>query len=135
MSTHSQSRQERLQSQLSEKAFSDTEHGTVVRLQDIVQNHPLSNDDHIIREIHDILRSYYKLALKRFVDNVRMMAADHFLVAGPDTPLKLFSPKFVASLTTAQLDDVAGEPPALKRKRAELEKEISLLGEGMKILR
>jgi len=135
MSTHSQSRQKRLQSLLSEKALSDCQHGTVVRLQDIVQNHPLSNDDHIIREIHDILRSYYKLALKRFVDNVRMMAADHFLVTGPDTPLKLFSPKFVASLTTAQLDDVAGEEPGMKRRRAELEKEISLLGEGMKILR
>jgi hypothetical protein len=91
-----------LKKQLSESAFSDCRHGTVVRLEDIVQNHPLSNDDYIIREIH-ILKSYYKLSRKRFVGNVRMQAADFYLLTGPETPLKLFSSKFVAGLTTAKL--------------------------------
>jgi hypothetical protein len=124
-----------LKKQLSERAFSDCSHGDVVRLEDIVQNHPLSNDDHIIREIHDILKSYYKLSRKRFVDNIRMQAADFHLLTGPETPLKLFSPKFVASLTAAQLEDIAGEELGMKRRRAKLEKEIELLEEGMRILR
>lgn len=54
---------------------------------------------------------------------------------GPEIPLKLFSPKFVASLTTAQLEDIAGEGLGMKRRRAELENEIELLEEGMRILR
>jgi Dynamin GTPase effector domain len=132
--THNQSRQERLQIQLLAKTLSDCQHGNVVRLEDIVQHHPLSNDDHIIREIHDILRSYYKLTRKRFVDNVRMQAADYFLVTGPETPLKLFSPKFVAELTTTQLENVAGEELGTKRRRAKLEKEIELLKKGIEIL-
>lgn len=89
--------------------FSDCDYGEVVRAK--VQNHPLGNVDHVIFEIHDILRSYYKVALKRFMDNVRMQVADHFLVTGTETPLKLFSPTFVAAMTTAQLEEVAGEEP------------------------
>ena len=104
-----QSRQERLRSQLSERSFSDCSHGSVVRVEDLVQNHPLGNDDHIILEMHDILKSYYKLSRKRFVDNVRMQVVDHFLVTGPDTPMKLLSPKFAAAMTSQQLEDVAGE--------------------------
>ena len=63
-------------------SFSDCQHGTVVRMDDIMKNNPMSNDNHIILELHDILQSYYKLSRKRFVDNVRMQVVDHFLVTG-----------------------------------------------------
>ena len=128
------SRQTRLRLNLSDKSFSDCQHGTVVRLEDIAQNHPLSNADHVIQEIHDILKSYYKLARKRFVDCVRMQVADYFLITGSDTPLSLFSPTFVASMSPEQLEEVAGEDVALKRRRAQLEKEIKQLQEGRRIL-
>ena len=129
------SRQERLQQELLEKTFSDCKHGRVIRLDDIVQSHPMSNDDHIIYEIHDILKSYYKLARKRFVDNMRKQVADHFLLIGPNTPLKLFSSRFVASLSPPKLEEVAGEEFGTRRQRAELEKDIGLLEKGMAILR
>ena len=116
------------------RSFSDCTHGTVVRLEDVVQNHPLSNADHVIREIHDILILYYKFAQKRFVDCIRMQVPDYFLVTGSDTPLTLFSPKFVAGMTSEQLEDVAGEDINVKRRRARLEKEIKQLEEGKKIL-
>ena len=48
------------------KVFSDCQHGEVVRLDDLMQNHPMSNADHAIQDLHDILHSYYKVALKRF---------------------------------------------------------------------
>ncbi|KAI0409965.1 dynamin GTPase [Xylaria palmicola] len=119
-----------------DKSFSDCKHGEVVRVQDVAQNHPLGNVDHVIFEIHDILRAYYKVALKRFVDNVRMHVADHILIAGPETPLKLFSPTFVTAMTEAQYFDreVAGEEPGVRRRRAALEKELGLLEQGRKIL-
>ena len=86
--------------------------------------HTMGNDEHIVQEIHDILLAYYKLALKRFIDDVRMHVADYHLIVGPDTPLKLFSPKLVTSLTSEQLEDVAGEDTLTKRRRQELDHQI-----------
>ncbi|CAH0046282.1 unnamed protein product [Clonostachys solani] len=128
-------RAERVKRQLESRVIEDADLGSVVRLDDIVQTHPLSNNAQVVQEIHDILKSYYELARKRFVDNVRMQAADHFLVTGPNTPLKLFSPRFVSGLTPSQLDEVAGEEQNARRQRARLEKEIGLLKECMTILR
>lgn len=93
-----------------------------------------SNVDHVSQDIHDILHSYYNVARKRFVDNVCMQAMGYELINGPDTPLKLFSPSFITNLTDEQLEDIAGEDHGLKRKRAQLEKEITSLGEGKKTL-
>ncbi|GAW19360.1 hypothetical protein ANO14919_088460 [Xylariales sp. No.14919] len=127
-------REERLLKGFEEKTFPDSTYGKVVRLDDITQNHPLGNVDYVIFEIHDILRAYYKVALKRFVDNVRMQVADHLLVAGGETPLKLFSPTFVTAMTNEQLEEVAGEEPGVRQRRAALEKELGLLEQGRKIL-
>ena len=99
-----------------------------------MQNHPLSNASHLVREIHDILQSYYELALDRFVDNVRMQVCDYFLITGSDTPIALFSPNFVAGMSPDQLEEVAGEDPRVKTKRASLEKIIEQLEGGKKIL-
>ncbi|KAI1264409.1 dynamin GTPase [Xylariaceae sp. FL1019] len=132
----SKCRQERLKRQLRHKTLDPCQHGKdVVRIEDIAQSHYMGNVDHVIYEIHDILSSYYKVALKRFVDNVRMQVADHTLVNGPLTPLQLFSPTFVAGMTDEQLEEVAGEEPGVRRRRDALEKELTLLKQGRKILR
>lgn len=116
------------------KTFDGCSHGQVVRLNDIMQHHPMSNMKHVVQDIHDILKSYYKVARKRFVDNVCMQAADYHLVVGPNTPLKLFSPAYVHGLTIDQLEDIAGEDANLKRKRKQLKREIDELETGRKIL-
>ena len=117
------------------KVLSDCKHGKVVKLDDMMQNHPMSNADHAIQDLHDILHSYYKVALKRFADSVRMQAADHFLITGSKTPLTLFSPAFIASMTPEQLEEVAGEELTVKRRRVQLEKERKDLEDGKKILK
>ncbi|KAK4981723.1 hypothetical protein LTR66_009764 [Elasticomyces elasticus] len=94
----------------------------------------MSNVEHIVLEIYDILQSYYEFARKRFTDNLCMQAADYHLVKGPGSPLKLFSPSFVSGLGEEQLEKIAGEDPALKRKRATLEREIENLEAGRKVL-
>ena len=94
----------------------------------------LSNLEHTVCDLHDILKSYYKVARKRFVDNVCMQAADFHLVTGPDTPVRVFSPKFVSKLSTEQLETIAGEDISRKRKRAELEREIKSLEKARKFL-
>ena len=94
----------------------------------------MSNDEYVVQEIHDILQSYYKVCLKTFVDNVCRQAALHFLLQCAESPLKLFSPVFVTQLTPAELDELVGEEPGLKRSRVQLNKDKKSLLEAMKIL-
>ena len=78
---------------MQKRSFTHGSHGEVVKLDEIIQYHPMSNDDHAIQDLHDILQTYYKVARKRFVDSLRMQAADYHLTTGPYTPLKLFPPR------------------------------------------
>lgn len=96
---------------------------------------PPETGDQVVQRIHDNLKTYYYLSRTRFIDNIRMQAAYYSLVTGPATPLKLFTPQFVASLTPEQLGDVAGEDPSLRRQRADLERDIHQLQRGIDILR
>jgi len=94
----------------------------------------ISNIGHTVRDIHDILSSYYKVARKRFVDTVCMQATDYHLVTGPDTPLGVFSSGFVVDLTNEQLEMIAGEDTTSIRRRRAVTKEIESLIEGRRIL-
>lgn len=128
------SRVTRIQAQLAPKVLDDCSHGEVIRLCDIYAVHDKSNTRHTVEDIHDILQSYYKAALKRFVDNVCMQAADYHLVNGPETPTKLLCSLFVNNLSAADLEDIAGEQSHVQRLRAQLTKEIKDLEAGKKIL-
>lgn len=94
----------------------------------------MSNIEHTVQDLHDILRSYYKVARKRFVDNICMQAAGYYLISGRETPMKLFAPSLVSSLTSEQLEEIAGDGAARKRKRRQLLKEIGDLKTAKKIL-
>ena len=109
-------------------------YGPMVKCDAILQTSTASNTDHTIRDLHDILKSYYKVARKRFVDVVCMQAVDHHLITGPAAPVKLFCPAFVIGLTKDQLERIAGEDVSTKRKREELRREIENLTNGKKIL-
>jgi len=129
------SRQSRIRRELEKVAFeTGGGGGRAVKVDAVVRTHPMSNTEHTLRDIHDILKAYYKVARKRFVDNVCMQAADFHLVTGPHTPLKLFSSEFVGRLSGDDLEAIAGEDPAMKRKRRNLEREIVNLEAGRKIL-
>lgn len=106
----------------------------VVMVDKILQTATASNTDHTIRDLHDILKSYYKVARKRFVDVMCMQAVDHHLITGPTAPISLFSPSFVSKLDKEQLERIAGEDTSTKRKREELNREIENLTNGKKIL-
>ena len=94
----------------------------------------MSNSEYTVQDIHDILESYYKVARKRFVDNICMQAADYYLVTGPETPAKLFSSSLVNKLSNDELKDIAGEDASTVRRRMNLKKTIRELEEGRRIL-
>ncbi|CAG8983703.1 hypothetical protein HYALB_00006272 [Hymenoscyphus albidus] len=105
-----------------------------VSVEDLKFTNSMSNTEHTVLDLHDILASYYKVARKRFVDTVCMQAVEYHLISGPTTPLKLFSPAFVGTLSDEQLEEIAGEDTQQKRKRKQLQKEIEDLEMGRKIL-
>lgn len=116
------------------KNTTDATHGPVVRLDDAIKTHPMSNAQHTVQDLHDILLSYYKVALKRFTDNVAAQAAVYHLLTGPNTPLALFSPSFVGRLSSEELQSIVGEASSVRRKRKQLVKEVESLTEAKVIV-
>jgi len=106
----------------------------LVNVDNIVRIAGIGNLQHTVRDIHDILKAYYTVARKRFVDNVCMQGTDYHLVSAPETPLRVFSPEFVGNLTSAQLETIAGEDTVLIQRRKELGREIESLREGRRVL-
>ncbi|KAK3319348.1 P-loop containing nucleoside triphosphate hydrolase protein [Apodospora peruviana] len=86
-------------------------------------------------DIHDILKSYYKVARKRFVDNINRQVVEYELLEGPNSPVKALSSELVAKMTDSQLDRIAGEDASTQRERARLKAEIEGLEEAMEVLR
>lgn len=132
------SRQERISSAVKRSVVSvESGNGSkveVVRISDLTPIHHMSNQQQIIQDIHDILKSYYKVARKRFVDNMCMQAADFHLVTGLEALIKLFSPSWVYSLSRDQLENIVGEEASIRRKRRQLKKQVTELEMGRKIL-
>jgi hypothetical protein len=88
----------------------------------VAQKASIGNIEHTVRDLHDILNSYYRVARKRFVDTVCMQATDYHLVTGPDTPLGVFSSGFVVDLTPEQLEMMAGEDAMSIQRRGAIKK-------------
>jgi hypothetical protein len=73
----------------------------------------IGNLQHTVQDIHDILKACYTVARKWFVNNVCVQGTDYYLVSGPETPLRVFSP-FVGDTTSEQLEAIG--MPRLERK-------------------
>lgn len=86
-------------------------------------------------EIHDILKSYYQVAQKRFVDNVYRQTVDHCLLTGLMCPLAVFTQEWVINLNAEQLETIAGELPTTREHREELQAKIEDLAAAMEILK
>ncbi|RDH26896.1 P-loop containing nucleoside triphosphate hydrolase protein [Aspergillus welwitschiae] len=131
-------RQERITSAAKKSSVSVTyqngSSGECVPLSDLTQIHHMNNMEQTVQDIHDILKSYYKVARKRFIDNMCMQAVDFYLVTGPEAPMGLFSPAWVYDLSPEQLDDIVGEEASVRRKRKQLKKQLKDLESGRKIL-
>ncbi len=106
-----------------------------VKVENIPNAIPMSNMDHTVHDIHCILKACYKVARKRFVDTVCMQGTDHHLLSGDDSPLRIFSPLFITSLTHEQLESIAGEDQSATHLRKTLQAEIKALEDGRKLLR
>ncbi|KAM6525311.1 hypothetical protein FALCPG4_010865 [Fusarium falciforme] len=83
-------------------------------------------------EVLDALEAYYKVAMKRFIDDVAVEAIEASLVAELG---KLIDPVSVSMMSNNELNQVAGETEASKTLRKDLETELEVLKGGMEICR
>lgn len=128
-------RQTRIQNEAKKRSFLTEADGKIkgkraIYLENLGHTDNMSNKQHVVRDFHDVLKAYYKVALKRFIDNMSHQAALYHLVAGPESPLKLFSAAYVGALTDLELLEIAGEDSYVQEKREILAKEIATLEEG-----
>jgi hypothetical protein len=93
-----------------------------------------SNTQHTAEEIHDILQAYYKVARKRFVDNIYHQAVDHCLLSGPSNPLILFCEQWVLNLSDEKLQLIASESRATQERRQSLQTALQDLAQAIEIL-
>jgi hypothetical protein len=62
----------------------------VVRLKHASQPvRSMSNEQHVVQDINDILKSYYKVCRKTFVDSVCRQSVMHYLLECEKYPLAL----------------------------------------------
>lgn len=97
--------------------------------------HNQSNAEHMQEYIHDVLKSYYKVAMKRFIDNISLYVVHHDLLYAEDGPLNVFNSKFVHSLEELQLDQLAGENSLVKSEREKLAQDIENFRAALGVLK
>ncbi|XEU94734.1 hypothetical protein FSHL1_000018 [Fusarium sambucinum] len=105
---------------------------TVDDVSSIVSNESIA--EQTTEDIHDILQAYYKVARKRFVDNVYHQTVDHRLLSGPSNPLSLFCEQWVLQLEADKLRIIAGESRATRDRYSSLGKTLEDLEAAMVIL-
>ncbi|KAF4207309.1 hypothetical protein CNMCM8927_003583 [Aspergillus lentulus] len=94
----------------------------------------LSNDDQAIYDSHDTLKAFYKVALKRFTDNVIVQVTERYLL-GPRGPVKLLSPELIGELSDGELADIASENFATSSTRNEVQTRMDKLRRALEIAR
>ncbi|KAK7737299.1 hypothetical protein SLS53_006602 [Cytospora paraplurivora] len=127
---------ERLQDSLLEFAAGYDEDEPAVSLKAMKKlNIDRSNPQQVREYLHDILKSYYRVSAKRFVDVICQQVIDHFLLNGKDSPLHVFSTDLVFDLNASRLEMIAGEDQVTKQERERLGREIKSLQEAMQVMR
>ena len=103
-----------------------------INIGEITRAAHLSNEDQAVNDIHDILKAYYKVALKRFMDNIVLQIVErHYL--GPEGPVKAISPEYFGGLSDPKLADLAAENYATSSMRTDLNYKLSRLEGALKI--
>ncbi|KAJ5098164.1 hypothetical protein N7532_005165 [Penicillium argentinense] len=93
--------------------------GTWFDMGRVLQGVHLSNEDQAVSDIHDILKAYYKVAMKRFMANVVIQVCERYILRDGG-PVKTLSPLLVGEFEEDKLTEIAGENFATARRRNDL---------------
>ena len=105
-----------------------------IDLENLVHHVHLSNEDQAVNDIHDVLKTYYKVAIKRFMDNVVMSVVERELL-GPQASVHRLTPDFVLSLSDEELGAICAEDYTTSASRIGLCDRIERLRKALEIVR
>ncbi|KAJ6016561.1 hypothetical protein N7540_011152 [Penicillium herquei] len=98
----------------------------------VLQGVHLSNEDQAVFDIHDILKAYYKVALKRFTDNVVIQVTERYIL-GNGGLVKMLSPDFIGDFEEDRLTEIAGEKFSTASRRNDLVSKAARFKEALEI--
>ncbi|KAK7883400.1 hypothetical protein LTR67_011271 [Exophiala xenobiotica] len=124
-------REERVVSRLQKLGIQDG-YPISANLAEITKATHLSNEDQAVYDIHDILKAYHKVAIKRFMDNVVMGVVERSWL-GPAGFVGMFDGEFVGNLSDEELASIAGENFSTTNLRAELKEKLHRFEEARRI--
>jgi hypothetical protein len=125
-------RKDRIVARLKTRGIAEQCKSMFVDLSTLTKTVHLGNEDQATFDIHDILKSYYKVAVKRFIDNVVIQVVErHYL--GSDGPVKLFCPEYVGGLPDPVLSSIAAEDFVVSMARADLNAKLGRLQIALEI--
>ncbi|KAJ5932821.1 hypothetical protein N7516_007310 [Penicillium verrucosum] len=127
--TLSSIRQERVIARLEGLGLQD---GFGFDMKTVLKGVHLSNEQQAVFDIHDILKAYYKVAMKRFMDNVVVQVSERYIV-GEEGPVKMFSPDLIGGFDDDMLTDLAGENFSTASRRNDLVSMAARLREALDI--
>ena len=93
--------------------------GTAFNMTKLLPSIHLSNEKQAVNDIHDILKTYYKVAIKRFTDNVVLQVTERCILSSKG-PVRILSPDMIGNLGERELIEIAGENYATLSIRHEL---------------
>ncbi|KAL6233526.1 hypothetical protein BDW75DRAFT_241925 [Aspergillus navahoensis] len=99
---------------------------------EVVKRVHLSNEDQAVNDIHDILKAYYKVAIKRFADNVVIQIVERYIL-GKDGPVRALCSNMVNDLGEGELLEIAGESFLTSSLRNELVSKCERFQQALKI--
>ncbi|CAI6342313.1 unnamed protein product [Periconia digitata] len=94
----------------------------------------LGNEEQAVNDIHDILKAYYKVAMKRFTDNVVLQVTERHLL-GSNGPVRSLTSEMVGDLQDGELTDIAGENFSTSSTRNDLKIKLDRFHKALDIAR
>ncbi|KAL8646468.1 MAG: hypothetical protein Q9226_006841 [Calogaya cf. arnoldii] len=92
----------------------------------------MSNAQNLEDDIHDILKSYYELALRNFIDHVNQDVVESY-VRDPEGPAIFFNPTYVSQLSKEKIEELGAEDADVVAKRQRLQETLERLNRAEKI--
>ncbi|KAK6858048.1 hypothetical protein PG995_005747 [Apiospora arundinis] len=93
--------------------------------------HP-STAQHTEDDAHDILKTYYELSLRTFIEHFTKVIVED-VMSSKDGPLKGLSPEYIMSLSEAEVEEIAREDEAAQARRKQCLARMARLTEANRI--
>ncbi|KAL8996229.1 MAG: hypothetical protein Q9169_004207 [Polycauliona sp. 2 TL-2023] len=92
----------------------------------------MSNAQNLEDDIHDILESYYELALRDFIEFVNQHVVEAYL-RDDDGPVRFFNATYVSTLSEESIEELGAEDANIISKRKELQETMERLNRAEEI--